>query len=136
MAFFTSDDQKRFKHLPCQKICDALIYLLNNIFIRVGTTSKLHRQIVGIPMGTYCASLTAGLIYFPMKKFMMSLSNDTQADIIEAFNSTSRYLDGFLKIDHPYFAGMVSQINTSELQFYKSNTSESEASILDYIYLF
>ena len=29
----------------------------------------------------------------------MSLSIDTQADVIEAFNSTSRYLDDVLNID-------------------------------------
>ena len=34
---------------------------------------------------------------------MSSLSNDNQADIIEAFNSTSRYLDDLLNIDSPYF---------------------------------
>ena len=33
---------------------------------------------------------------------MMSLSDDTQADVIEAFNSMSRYLDDFLNIDSPF----------------------------------
>ena len=37
----------------------------------------------------------------------MSLSDDTQADIIEVFNATSRYLDDILNIDNPYFEGMV-----------------------------
>ena len=37
----------------------ALIYLLDNIFIRFGT--KLYRQIVGIPIGTTCAPLVADL---------------------------------------------------------------------------
>ena len=40
----------------------------------------------------------------------MSLSDDTHADIIEAFNSTSRYLDDFSNIDNLYFEGMVTQI--------------------------
>ena len=31
-----------------KKVCDALVYLLDNIFIRFGT--KLYRQTVGIPM--------------------------------------------------------------------------------------
>ena len=53
IAFFTSDDKNRFKLWSCQKICDALVCLLDSIFIRFGT--KLHRQIVGIPMGTNCA---------------------------------------------------------------------------------
>ena len=41
---------------------DALHYLLDNIFIRLG--SKLYRQIVGIPMGTICAPLVADLFLF------------------------------------------------------------------------
>ena len=38
---------------------------------------------------------------------MLSLSDSNQADIIEAFNSTSRYLDDLLNIDNPYFKQMV-----------------------------
>ena len=49
-AFFTSGDTKRYKFWYCQNVCEALIYLLDNIYIRFGT--KLYRQIVGIPMGT------------------------------------------------------------------------------------
>ena len=44
------------------------------------------------------------------EKKIMSLFDDTQADIIEAFNSTSRYLDDLLKIDNPYFEGMNTQM--------------------------
>ena len=47
---------------------------------------------------------------------MTSLSDDNQADIIEAFNSTSRYLDIFLHIDNIYFEGMVNLIYPPELQ--------------------
>ena len=41
---------------------------------------------------------------------MVSLSDNNQADVVEAFNSTSKYLDDLLNIDNPYFAQMVSQI--------------------------
>ena len=34
------------------------------------------------------------------RNFMKSLSRENQADIIEAFNSTSRYLDDLLNIDN------------------------------------
>ena len=53
---------------------------------------------------------------------MTSLSDDNQADIIEAFNSTSIYLDDLLNIDNPYFEGMVNQIYPPELKFNKANT--------------
>ena len=55
-AFFTFEDTKRYKLWSCQNVCEALIYLLDNIYIRFGT--KLYRQIVGIPMGTNCAPLS------------------------------------------------------------------------------
>ena len=46
-------------------------------------------------MSTNCAPLVADLfLFFYERDFMTSLSDDNQADIIEAFNSTSRYLDG------------------------------------------
>ena len=47
-------------------LCDALSFLLDNIYIRFGT--KLYRQIVGIPMGTNCAPLVADLFYSTMKE--------------------------------------------------------------------
>ena len=54
-AFFTSDAVRNNNLWSCQKVCEALIFLLDNIYIRFG--SKLYRQIVGIPMGTNCALL-------------------------------------------------------------------------------
>ena len=62
---------------------------------------------------------------------MTSLSGDNQADIIEAFNSTSRYLDDLLNIDNHYFEGMVNQFYPPELQLNKANTSDTEAPFLD-----
>ena len=53
----------------------------------------LYRQIVGIPMGTNCAPLVADLFLFCYERdFMKNLSSYNQADVIKAFNLTSRYL--------------------------------------------
>ena len=62
---------------------------------------------------------------------MKDLSSDNQADVIKAFNSTSRYLDDLLNIDSPYFEGMVNQIYPSELQLNKANTSDTKTPVLD-----
>ena len=121
-AFFTSGDTKRYKLWSCQNVCEALIYLLDNIYIRFGT--KLYRQIVGIPMGTNCAPLVADLFLFCYERgFMTSLSDVKQAEIIETFKSTSRYLDDLINIDNTYFEGMVNRIYPPELQLNKANTS-------------
>ena len=53
------------------------------------------------------------------------------ADIIEAFNSTSRYLDDLLNIDNIYFNQMVDRIYLTELQLNRANSSDTEARFLD-----
>ena len=58
---------------------------------------------------------------------MKSLSRENQADIIEAFNSTSRYLDDLLNIDNVYFDQMVDRIYPTELQLNTASSSNIEA---------
>ena len=75
-------------------------------------------------MDTNCAPLIANVFLFCYERdFIISPSDDTQAEVIEAFNSTSRYLDDLLNIDNPYFEGILSQIYPAELQLNKANTS-------------
>ena len=62
---------------------------------------------------------------------MFSLSDNYQTDIIEAFNSTFRYIDDLLNIDNPYFEQMVDQIYSTELQLIKAYSSDTEAPFLD-----
>ena len=62
---------------------------------------------------------------------MMCLSDDTQADIIEACHSTSRYLDDIMNIGNTYFEEMDTQIYTTELQSNKANSTDTEAAFLD-----
>ena len=62
-------------------------------------------------MGTNYAPLVADLFLFCFQNsFILSLSNNNQADVVEAFNSTSRYKDEMLNIDNPYFKQKVSDI--------------------------
>ena len=67
-------------------------------------------------MGTYCAPLFADLFLFCYERdFRMSLSDDKQADIIDALNTKSRYLRDIININNVYFDTMVIQIYPSEL---------------------
>ena len=127
--FLLRKKTKKYHAWYCQNVCDVLTFLLDNIFIRFGT--KLYRQVIGIPMGTNCAPLVVNLFLFCYERdIMMSLSDDKQADIIDAFNTSSRYLDDILNINNVYFDNMVSQIYPSELQLNKANTSDTEATFL------
>ena len=83
-------------------------------------------------MGNNCAPLVADLfLFFNDRDFMLSLSEDNQSGVIEAFNTTSRYLDDLLNIDNNFFDSMDSRIYPSILQLNKANVSDVEASFLD-----
>ena len=66
-------------------------------------------------MGFNCIPLVADLFLFCYERdFMLSLSDDNQSEVIEAFNSTSRYLDDLLNIDYNFFDSIVNHIYSSE----------------------
>ena len=60
---------------------------------------------------------------------MVSLSDDKQADISDAFNTTPRYLDDILNINNVYLDTIVSQIYPSELQLNIANAPDLHLSI-------
>ena len=114
----------------CPDVCNSLTFLLDNIFVRYGDT--VYRQVIGIPMGTNCAPLVADLfLYCYERDFMLSLKSDTQADVIEAFGNTSRYLDDIFNIDNPFFDTMFPLIYPKELVLNKTNQSNLSAPFLD-----
>ena len=62
-------------------------------------------------MGANCAPLVADLFLFCYERgFMMSLSDDKQADVIDTFNTTSRYMEDTFNINNVYFDNLISQI--------------------------
>ena len=75
-------------------------------------------RVVGIPLGAGCAGYE--------RDFVVSLSVGRLAGVVDAFNTTSRYLDTILKIDNVYFDNMVSQIYPSGLQLNRAGTSDAE----------
>ena len=122
-AFFNPEQPNDIRCGHVRKCVMLSIIFIYNIFIRFG--SELYRQIVDNPMGANYAPLVADLFLFCSN--MKSLSDNNQTDIIEAFNTTSRYLDDLLNIDNPYFEQMVGQIYPNEHQLNKANSSDTEA---------
>ena len=62
---------------------------------------------------------------------MKSLTKEKRQDLIDAFNSTSRYLDDLLNINDIHFEHMVHRIYPAELQLNKANATDTEAAFLD-----
>ena len=62
------------------------LYCISRIMFKLDLVLNYTKN-VGIPMGTTSAPLVADLFYFCYERdFMTSISNDNQADFIEAFN--------------------------------------------------
>ena len=61
---------------------------------------------------------------------MKSLTKGKRYDLIDAFNSTSRYLDELLNINNIHFEHMVHRIYPAELQLNKANASDTEAALI------
>ena len=64
-------------------------------------------------MGTNCPLVADLCLFCYERDFMLSLSEGNQSDVIEAFNSISRYLDDLLNIDKNFFDSMVNRIYPS-----------------------
>ena len=85
----------------------ATPYPISWVIFILDSEPKLYRQIVE----SRCVQIVPLLrvpdlfLYCYERDFMDS--HDNQADVIEAFNSTSRYLDDLLNIDNPYFEDVV-----------------------------
>ena len=102
-------------------MCDALHYLLDDIFIRFD--SKLFRQIVDIPMGTTCAPFVEDLFCFVMRETSCCLCQTIIKLILLKLLSPPPHI----YVDNPYFEQMVGQIYPTELQLNKANSSDTEA---------
>ena len=62
----------------------------------------------------------------------MSLTKEKRYDLIDALNSTSRYLDDLFNIVNIHFEHMVHRLYPAELQLNKANASDTEAVFLDF----
>ena len=128
ILFFTSSDQSRYtllvmSHYPISWI----IFILD---VGSSYTDKLLEfrwvQIAHLSWLIYLYTATKEISWILLTMIIKLI-----ADVIEAFNSTSRYLDDLLNIDNSYFEGMVKQIYPPEVQLNKANISDIEALFLD-----
>ena len=110
---------------------NAINFLLDNIYVRFGNT--VYHQVIGIPMGTNCASLIADLfLYCYESQFMAKIYKDpSKHDLIDNFNSTIRCLDDVLTLNNPEFSKFVDEIYPKELTITKSNSDSSHTPFLD-----
>ena len=129
-AFFTSDIiitiYGRVKKSVMPVLIFWIIFLLDLELNFIGKLLVFRWEVIVLLL-----LLQMFLFFCYERDFMKSLSRENQADIIEAFNSTSRYLDDLLNIDNIYFDQMVERIYPTELLLNRANSSDTEAPFLD-----
>jgi len=100
--------------------------------LKFGSSTERVKQIIGVPMGTNCAPLTADLfLYCYESEFMLELSKTKQVDLIHCFNLISRYIDDILNLDNPLFEQYIHKIYPKELVLNRSCISNTDAAYLD-----
>ena len=92
MLFLLLNNQNDISYGHVRK-CVMLSIIFWTIYYKIWL--EIKKQIVGIPMGTNCAPHVADFFCYDRdfmyeRDFMLSLSDNNQTDIIEAFTSTSR----------------------------------------------
>ena len=100
------------------------------MFLNVDTedssqTARMSRLILSLVERT-CQKvrfLRFGLVDEQDEKSKSINLREIQGDIIEALNSTSRYLDDLLTIDNIYFDQMVDRTYPRELHLHRANSS-------------
>ena len=94
--------------LMVQQVIDLFNYLINNIYIQVG--SVVFKQAIGIPMGTDCAPLIADLFLFSFEfDFMRDL---LRKDLLAArrFCRTFRYINDLLTLNNSSFKNSIDKV--------------------------
>ena len=109
-------------------------FLADNIYVRFG--GQLFRQMVGIPVGTHCASLLADLfLYSYENEFLDKLIKEGKRKLARKFNLSYLYTDALISFNNKRFKECISDIYPKELTISETTESTSIASYLDLLFI-
>ena len=107
-----------------------LQYLIDNIVVEFG--GRIFQETVGIPMGTNCASLLAGLFLYSYEaEFVQSLLQAGKKHLAQQFNFTYRYIDDVLTLNNKKIAVYLEFIYPCELEIKETTETAASSSYLD-----
>ena len=126
VLFFASEEHKKYDLWTCQKVIDLSSgqFILDLVLSFIDKTQEFQWELL--------CPLVADLVLFCYERdFMKSHTKEKRYDLIDAFTSTSRYIDVLLNIDNIHFEHMVHRIYSAELELNKANVSDTEAAFFD-----
>ena len=115
-------------------ICRMIEFLIDNIFVQFG--GHLFCQVIGIPMGTNCASLLADLfLYSYENKFLDNMIRSGHRRLARSFNLCCRYTDDLIVFNNKKFLDYLKEICPSQLTIKKANKSDHLADYFDLTFI-
>ena len=128
-TFWTNDRMSRYTYFSCRKLCLATDFLIDNIYIRFG--SSVFQQVIGIPVGTNSTPLLADLFLhtFEYDFLVKTMKQDISKDI--QFSNTFRYINSLFSVNNMDLGNYISAIFASELELKDTSTSSTEVCYLD-----
>ena len=126
-------DHTKYRHVFTHATLIELVrYLVSNTFLKCG--GEIHKQVVGIPMGTNCAPTLANLfLYYYESSFISRLEAEEGVSTARDFHMTFRLIDDVLSVDNPHMESSVAAsyeeggIYPASLSLNKTTASTSEA---------
>ena len=129
-SYFTNDPLNGDNKYTASDICKMIEFLVDNTYLRFG--GELLRHIVGIPMGTNCASSLADLLLYSCEnEFLDKLIKEGKRKLSRKFNLSYCYIDDLIPFNNKRFNKFISDIYPKELTISETTESTSIASNLD-----
>ena len=130
-SYFTCDPLNGDNKYTANGICKMTEFLVDNIYVRFG--GQLFRQMIGILMGTNCATLLADLfLYSYENEFLDKLIKKGKRKL--AFNLSYHYIDDPILFNNKRFKEFISDIYPQDLTISETTESTSVASYLDLLF--
>ena len=105
-------------------------FLIDNIFVECG--GEIFQQVIGIPMGTYCAPLLADIFLYSYEaEFIQTLIKSGKRHLAKSFNFTYRYIDDVFSLNNHKFSDYVYDIYPVELEIKETTDDQYHSSFLD-----
>ena len=134
-GYFTHDINGSGDNMyAADNICKMIEFLIDNIFVQFG--GCLFRQVIGIPMGTNCASLLADLfLYSYENEFLDNMIRSGHKRLARSFDLCYRYTDDMIVFNNKKFLDYLKEVYPSQLTVEKTNKSGHLADYLDLTFI-
>ena len=114
--------------------CKMTEFLIDNIFVQFG--GCLFRQVIGIPMGTNCASLLADLfLYSYENEFLDNMIRSGHRRLARSLNLCYRHIVDLIVFNNNKFLDYLKEIYPSQLTVEKADKSDHLAGYFDLTFI-